>query len=337
MVDVTGWLDDGTPYHGRIGELLEDGDRVCCHLCGSWFLSVASHLRVHGWTKAGYIAAFGLELRNPLCGEATRKRRSAALTARLAVEPPLRAAIVAARTRARSGELTAAAATAARGRRHPVERRAKTLATLAGISREARAEGARRHARERRDETAARAARRFGFPDVEAYVAARLAGGMSLAAISREAGLHKDWLSRFLPAVAPRLRPERVRAHPGDLRLRPVAARHGFADTAAYLRARHVDQHRSVAAIAAEAGVSRWTIAAVLGHHGISPVPHATKRHRADGRGRAVAAAFGFDSLADYLADRRANGHTWKRIAAESGLPETTVRRHARSSGRPLR
>ncbi|GIF45735.1 hypothetical protein DFJ67_0628 [Asanoa ferruginea] len=321
-------LDDGTPYYAPLGRLLEDGDRVCCHLCGSWFLSVASHLRVHGWTKADYVAAFGLELGNPLSGEATRKRRSAALTARLAVEPTLRDALAAARTRSRTGELTAAAASAARGRPHPAQRRAKTLANLARISPEARASGARRYAEDRLRELARQVAHRFGFEDFAAYVAARLSDGRSLAAISREAGQHKDWLSRHVAALAP----TSIRPHASDARLRPVAVRHGFADPAAYLRARHVGEHRSVAAIAAETGVTRGTILTALRHHGISPMPHATKRHQAADRDRAVARGLGFDSLAAYVAAGRAQGHTWKRLAADSGLPETTLRRHARVS-----
>jgi lambda repressor-like predicted transcriptional regulator len=323
-------LDDGTPCYAPVGRLLEDGDRVCCHLCGSWFLSVASHLRVHGWTKADYVTAFGLELGNPLSGEATRKRRSAALTARLAVEPTLRDALAAARTRSRTGELTAAAASAARGRPHPAQRRAKTLATLAGISAEARASGARRYAQDRLRDLAWQVAHRFGFEDFEAYAAARLLDGHSLAAISREAGQHKDWLSRHLAVLAPSVQPTTVRPHASDMRLRPVASRHGFADPAAYLRARHVAEHRSVAAIAAETGATRSTILAALPHHGINPVPHATKRHHAADRNRAVARAIGFDSLAAYVADGRAKGQTWKHLAAESGLPETTLRRHSR-------
>src|SRR5262249_40597544 len=87
-----GVLADGTRYYSPLGRLLVDGDRVCCHLCGRWYLSVASHLRSHGWAKADYIAAFGLELGNPLAGEATHKRRSAALTARQAIEPAIQQA-----------------------------------------------------------------------------------------------------------------------------------------------------------------------------------------------------------------------------------------------------
>src|SRR5262245_46587240 len=141
-----GFLPDGTAYYAPVGQILVDGDRVCCHLCGRWFLSVGSHLSAHGWTKSGYLAAFGLEFGNPLSGEATRKRRSAALAARSAVEAVIQQAQQEAVRRCRTGDLTRTAAAAARGRAQPAERRAKTLATLAGVSPQARAAGARRWA-----------------------------------------------------------------------------------------------------------------------------------------------------------------------------------------------
>lgn len=331
MTEVpVGWLADGTAYYAPVGCLPADGDRVCCHLCGRWFLSVASHLRVHGWAKAEYVAAFGLELGNPLSGAATRKRRSAALTARLAVEPAIQHAQAEARARAGSGALTVAASTAARGRSHPAQRRAKTLAALSGISQQARAEGNRRRADRHRERIAAEVAGRFGFDTFAGYLADRLGAGLSMTAISQEAGLHKNWVSRHLPAVAPHLAGTRhtVQPHHSDVRLRPVAHRRGYPDTAAYLRAAHAEQHRSVAAIATEAGVSRWTILAAMRHHGIEPIAHATKRHHAAHRSHTVAAALGYDSLAAYVADRRAAGTTWKSLAAESGIAETTLRRH---------
>ena len=328
-----GWLADGTAHYAPVGRLLADGDRVCCHLCGRWFLSVASHLRVHGWPKAEYVAAFGLERGNPLSGAATRKRRSAAFTARQAVEPAIQRAQAEARARAGSGALTVAASAAARGRPHPAQRRPKTLAALSGISREARAEGNRRRAERHREQIAAEVAGRFGFATFAAYLVDRLGSGASMAAISREAGLHKDWVSRHLPAVAPQLAEAQHAGGPArsGLRLRPVAHRWGFTDAAAYLRAAHVEQHRSVAAIAAEAGVSRWTVLAAMRQHGIEPVPHAAKRHRAAHRSSVVAASLGYDSLAAYIADRRAAGSTWKSIAAESGVAETTLRRHGQT------
>ncbi|WP_344386515.1 hypothetical protein, partial [Asanoa iriomotensis] len=214
---------------------------------------------------------------------------------------------------------------AARGRPHPPERRAKTLRTLAGISRVARADGSRRAAADRMAVLAAGVAAGFGFADFPGYVADRLDRGLSMAAISREAGLHKDWVSRRLRGVAPGVVPPSR----SDSRLRPAALRLGFADTASYLRARHVDEHRTVAAIAREAGVSPPTVRAALGEHGLRAVAHATKRHLAQARGAAVAQAFGYPTLTAYIAARRGAGATWRGLAAESGLPETTLRRHA--------
>lgn len=326
---TVGRLPDGTPYYVPIGRLPADGDRVCCHLCGQWFLSVASHLRAHGWTKDGYIAAFGLERGNALTGEATHKRRAAAFTSRQLSEPVIRQAQRSARERARTGELTAAAAAAAKGRTHPPQRRPKTLATLAAISPEARAAGTARWAHERLNTMAATVAATFGFPDFTAYVVDRLSAGMSMAAISREAGLHKDWLNRHLARVAPEaadLR-EEIRSNRRDLRWRPLLDRLGFGDLGTYLRTRHIEQHHTVAAIAAEADVSRGSVVSGMRRHGISRTAHAGKRHAAAERDRRTAHRLGFASLADYIADRRAAGMTWADMAAEAGLPETTLGR----------
>jgi rubrerythrin len=64
-------LNDGTAYHGRLGEIAydRDEDKVQCHLCGDWFRTVGgTHLRVrHGWTPAEYRDAFRLPIRMPSC------------------------------------------------------------------------------------------------------------------------------------------------------------------------------------------------------------------------------------------------------------------------------
>ncbi|WP_433057026.1 hypothetical protein [Dactylosporangium sp. CS-033363] len=315
---MLGRLADGTPYHAPIGELPVDGDRVCCHLCGRWFLSVASHLRYHGWTKTDYVTAFGLELGNPLTGPATRKRRSSAFGARHN-EPAIRLARVAARERAGSGALTAAAARAATGRAHPAERRAKTLAALAEVDPAARAEANRRRGERHRARIAGDVAARFGFASFEEYVAARAGDGLSMAAISREAGLHKDWVHRYAPTPA--------KPPPGEFRLGPVARHLGYQSVVAFLRGEHVDRHRSVAAIALAAGVSRWTVLAALRHHGIEPVAHASKRHDAQDRARRAAERLGFGSIAEYVAARRADGTPWHAMAAETGIAATSLRR----------
>ncbi len=83
-----GQLADGTPFFAPVGQVVAAGSRVVCHLCGRAFRSVPAHLRAHGWTKAAYCDAFGLERGQPLEGPETRKLRAAAFTARLIFSLP---------------------------------------------------------------------------------------------------------------------------------------------------------------------------------------------------------------------------------------------------------
>ena len=158
-----------------------------------------------------------------------------------------------------------------------------------------------------------------------------MASGASLAAISREAGLHKDWLSRHLAAVAPEVAAAVPRQRPGrpDARWLPALHRLGFGDVPSYLQERHVRQHRTVNAMAAEIGVTHHAIESALRRHGLDRVAHAATRHAAGARAAAVAAQLGFDSLGGYLSQRRAAGWTWRAMAAESGQPESWLRRQA--------
>jgi AraC-like DNA-binding protein len=336
---VTGVLADGTPHYAPIGEIVSDGTTVTCHLCGRSLKSVSAHLRLHGWTKAAYCEAFGLERGQSLEGPQTRKLRAAALAARLVFDPAMREGSAAGRDRARAGELARDAAAAARGRPLPEQRRRKAMRALAAIPPALVAEASSEHARRRRAEVATAVARRAGYPDIGALVVARVAEGASLAAISREAGLHKDWLSRHLgdldPAAAAAVRPQRAgqREARWDARWQPALGRLGFSDLAGYLRERHIVQHRTVSAIAAEVGLSHHAVTSALRRHRLARTPHAAKRHAADERAAAVAAGLGFDGIADYLGRRRAAGWTWQAIAAESGQPPSWLRRQAAARG----
>src|SRR5215470_17682320 len=127
-----GMLADGTPFYAPIGEVIVDGPLVTCHLCGRELRSVTAHLRGHGWTKQAYCDAFGLERGQSLEGQETRKLRAAAFTSRLVFDPAVRAGSAVGRERARAGELARDAATAARGRRHPEQRRRKARRAMAG-------------------------------------------------------------------------------------------------------------------------------------------------------------------------------------------------------------
>jgi len=250
---VLGTTADGVAYFAPIGEVMASGDLVLCHLCGRWLRSVTAHLRAHGWSKSAYCEVFGLERGQSLEGAATRKLRAASFSARLIFEPAIRAGSERGWDRARTGALTLAAAAAARGRPLPEQRRRKARLAQAGRAQSASAEANRARAARHLVTVAAAAAARGGFADIGELVRARTAAGASLAAISREAGLHKDWLSRHLPALDPAAtRIARARPVDADDRWRPAVTALGFPDVVSYLRDRHGVQHRTVNQIAAD-------------------------------------------------------------------------------------
>jgi AraC-like DNA-binding protein len=180
---------------------------------------------------------------------------------------------------------------------------------------------------------AAEVASRYGYADLGTFVLARIEQGASLAVISREAGLNKDWLSRHLgcvdPAAAEAARLRRPRRL--DARWQPVLIRLGFADVASYLHERHIVQHWTVNAIAAEVGLTHHAVENSLRRHGLARMAHAAKRHEASQRAAQVAGRLGFASMASYIADRRAAGWTWHAIAEECAQPPSWLRRQARA------
>ncbi len=328
---VAGVLADGTAFYAPVGEVVIEGSLVTCHLCGRSFRSVAAHLAVHGWTKQQYCEAFGLERGQSLEGPETRKLRAAAFTARLLFEPAVRQGSAAGRRRARAGELARDAAAAARGRPFPQQRRRKSTLARAASPPARLAVANRERADRRLLATADNVARQRGYPDIRAFVLARARDGASMAAISREAGLHKDWLSRHLaridPAAADAARRRSVERP--DVRWRPALQRLGYPDVASYLRDRHLSQHQTVNAIAAEIGLSHHAVTAALSRHGLASVAHAAKRHEALERAADVAARLGCADVASYIGDRRSAGWTWQAIARESDQPESWLRRRA--------
>src|SRR5690349_19065190 len=278
-----GVLADGTLYYAPIGEVVVSGPLVTCHLCGRSLRSVTAHLRVHGWTKMAYCEAFGLERGQSLEGPETRKLRAAALTSRLVFEPAMREGSAAGRARARTGDLTRDAVRAARGRRVPEQRRRKALAALAAIPPAVVAQANRDRASRHLADVAAAVARRHGYADLGGFVLVRIGQGASLAAISREAGLNKDWLSRHLGRVDPVVAEAVRRRLPSrtDARWQPALTRLGYPDVPSYLRERHISQHWTVNAVAAEVGLTHHCVAAALRRHGLARTAHAAKRHQA--------------------------------------------------------
>lgn len=327
---VVGVLPDGTPYYAPMGEVASDGTTVTCHLCGRSLRSVTAHLRAHGWTKDHYCEAFGLERGQSLEGQETRELRAASFAPRLVFDPAIRAGSAAGRQRARTGELTRDAVKAATGRPVPEQRRRKAAAARAAMPRDVVARASRDRAARHLAQVAATAARQQGYPDLGSFVLARAKAGASLATISREAALHKDWMTRHLADVDPgaaeevrRLRPDR-----SDARWRPAVTKLGFAGVAEYLRRRHIVQCLSVNAIAAEIGMSHHAVEAALARHGLAVTAHATRRQAARERATGVATERGFASIGSYISDRREAGWSWQAISDESGQPATWLRRH---------
>jgi hypothetical protein len=119
------------------------------------------------------------------------------------------------------------AAEAARGRRQSARRRHRSLRGLARVSARARAAGAKAHADERLHAVAVEAAARLGHPGVGSLVRARVAAGAGPAAVSREMGLHKDWLSRHLATLDPAVAAESGMSHPA---VSAARRRHGVAE-----------------------------------------------------------------------------------------------------------
>jgi hypothetical protein len=98
---------------------------------------------------------------------------------------------------------------------------------------------------------------------------------------------------------------------------------------AGYLTQRHLFEHMSVNAIARDVGQSFHAVRSALSRHRVAAAPHAAKRHAAQTRAAEVAAALGVNSVTEFIEQRRAQGWTWRQLAAESGQPETWLRRQA--------
>jgi hypothetical protein len=328
---IVGVLGDGTPYFAPLGQVVADGALVTCHLCGRTFRSVATHLASHGWTKAQYCEAFGLERTQSLEGADTRKLRAAAFGARLVFEPALRNGSAHGRHRAVSGQLTRQAADAARGRPFPEQRRQRQRAAVSAAARAQLARANRERAGQHVAAVAEAVATRSGYADIGQLVTDMARAGHSLAAISRACGLDKDWMQRHLPQLDPVVAATAIRRSDDrlDARWLPRLKAMGFFDVASYLRQRHLIEHMSVNAIADEVGLSFHTVKSALSRHGLAVTAHAAKRYAAERRAREVAADLGVDSITEFIDRSRAQGWTWQQMAAASGQAETWLRRHA--------
>jgi hypothetical protein len=183
-------LPDGTGLHAPLGTLVrsEDGQLVCCHLCGRWFEHLGAHVRVHGYTAASYKDTFGLLRTKGMVGT----ELSAAIAARqrdsYTASAEVRQRFESGHEMARSGQLSWLARRAemsTQGRRAAAER----LSVLR-VSRAAR-----------RDAALAAVIAETGAADLHAYLRGQYAAGASLDALVRSTGLARAALRAEVAAA----------------------------------------------------------------------------------------------------------------------------------------
>jgi hypothetical protein len=192
-------LPDGTGLHAPYGQLATEPDtgRVCCHLCGRWYVSLSGHVRTHGHTAESYRETMGLCRSRPLVAGtlsrsiATRQseayRRSPELRARLAVGQEL----------CKTGQL-ATLATAVHTTNPSSE--------LTRLRRAALDKGRATRAAQR-DRTLARRLRELGFDNLADYLHHTHSTEASLRSIAKATGLGWARLRRALDAAGIAVRP----------------------------------------------------------------------------------------------------------------------------------
>lgn len=246
-------LPDGTGLHAPPGELLVDDDtgRLACHLCGRWFVSLASHVRAHGHTAATYRATMRLLTTTPLIAASLSHRIVA--RQRLAYErsEDVRDALGHGHELARTGELARRAQVALAQPEGRAERRRRRGAALAAGRERATADADRR--------LAARI-EALGATDLAGYLRAAHAGGASVDELRSALQVGRTRLRRELAAAGVTPRPtgqnsaagKRSRADAADL---AAAVRVGTDDLTGWLADRHA-QGWPVTRLAAAVGHS---------------------------------------------------------------------------------
>lgn len=196
------YLPDGTGLHAPYGELVVEAGtgRVCCHLCGRWFMSLGGHLRKHGHTADSYRRTMGLcrsrrlvaeTLSRSIAARQTRAyQRSAALRARLATGQQL----------SRTGRLARLARSARATNNSPELVRTRREALAAGRATRAA----------RREEALTRRLRELGADSLAGYLREAYAAGASLRRLAAVTGLGWSRLRREIDAAGIVLRPLRA-------------------------------------------------------------------------------------------------------------------------------
>ncbi len=187
------FLADGTGLHAPYGQLaVETGTgRVCCHLCGRWFISLGGHLRRHRHTAESYRETMGLCRGRPLVAESLSRSIATRQSEAYQRSPGLRARLAVGQELSRTGRLATLASHAHTASPSVEGTRLRRAALDAGrMTRAAQ-----------RDRALARRLRELGFDDLASYLQHAYSAGTSLRGIAKATGLGWVRLRRELDAA----------------------------------------------------------------------------------------------------------------------------------------
>jgi hypothetical protein len=186
-------LPDGTGLHAPYGQLvIESGTgRVCCHLCGRWYVSLGGHLRAHGHTADSYREAMGLCRSRPLVAETLSRSIAARQAEAYRRSPELRAQLAAGQEFSKTGQLATMAHTARATSESPESARIRRAALEAGRATRAA----------QRDRALTRRLREHGFDDLAEYLRHAYSTGASLRRLAKVTGLGWVRLRREIDAA----------------------------------------------------------------------------------------------------------------------------------------
>lgn len=192
-------LPDGTGLHAPHGRLVIESStgRVCCHLCGRWYVSLGSHVRTHGHSADSYRDTMGLCRSRPLVAEALSRSIATRQTEAYRRSPELRARLAVGQEFSKTGRLASLAHTA---------RTTSASAEGARIRRAALAAGRATRAAQR-DRALARRLRELGFDDLGGYLRHAYCAGASLRSLAKVTGLGWARLRREIGAAGITVRP----------------------------------------------------------------------------------------------------------------------------------
>jgi hypothetical protein len=192
-------LPDGTGLHAPYGQLMIESvtGRVCCHLCGRWYVSLGGHLRTHGHTADSYRETMGLCRSRPLVAEALSRSIATRQSQAYQRSPALRARLAVGQELSKTGQLATLAATAHTTSPPPELTRLRRAALEAGRMTRA----------VQRDRVLAQRLGELGFDDLAGYLRHACSTGASLRGIARATGLGWARLRRELDTAGIVVRP----------------------------------------------------------------------------------------------------------------------------------